>query len=91
MYPKELNEKLGKLQDLLEDQGNLHNAIRQKKLFIQEDLKNLSAMRIKAHQNTKQINELVKDLGMTPLQDIDEEEGKATISIKELRYETVQN
>lgn len=91
MYSNELNEKLGNLQDLLENQGNLHNEIRTKKMFVQEDLKNLSTMRIKAHKNTQQINDLVKELGMTPLTEIeDEEEKEEPILIKELHAKPIQ-
>lgn len=78
MYTNEINEKLGDLQSLLEDQGKLLSDIRTKKRFIEDNTKQLVAMQKQASSNTKRINYLM--LGIYPLTEIKEEEVEQNVS-----------
>ena len=84
MYTNEINEKLGKLQDLLADQDTLHYKIISKKKFIEDEMHQLADMRKQAQSNTDEINYLLKDLGRQPLTEIEGENTEKTISINEL-------
>ena len=84
MYTNEINEKLGKLQDLLADQDTLHYAIRTKKQFIADEMHQLANMRKQAQSNTDEINHLLKYLSIKPLTEIEGENIEQTVSINEL-------